>query len=99
MEYRIEQLAQAARVAVDTIRFYQGKGLLDSRTSCEGVTITCCPPRTPPPTGSPSSTSVSTATSKRPNSGSNPVGAMSVPLLRGGNGGVGTEKVGWKILR
>jgi DNA-binding transcriptional MerR regulator len=30
MEYRIEQLAQAGGVAVDTIRFYQGKGLLDS---------------------------------------------------------------------
>ncbi len=30
MEYRIEQLARAARVAVDTIRFYQGKGLLDA---------------------------------------------------------------------
>ncbi|HYW27346.1 MAG TPA: MerR family transcriptional regulator [Terriglobales bacterium] len=29
MEYRIEQLAQAGGVAVDTIRFYQGKGLLD----------------------------------------------------------------------
>src|SRR5919204_5092580 len=29
MEYRIEQLAQTAGVAVDTIRFYQGKGLLD----------------------------------------------------------------------
>lgn len=29
MEYRIEQLGQAAGVAVDTIRFYQGKGLLD----------------------------------------------------------------------
>lgn len=29
MEYRIEQLAQAAGVAVDTIRFYQGKGLLE----------------------------------------------------------------------
>jgi DNA-binding transcriptional MerR regulator len=29
VEYRIEQLAQAAAVAVDTIRFYQGKGLLD----------------------------------------------------------------------
>jgi DNA-binding transcriptional MerR regulator len=29
VEYRIEQLAQAAGVAVDTIRFYQGKGLLD----------------------------------------------------------------------
>jgi DNA-binding transcriptional MerR regulator len=28
VEYRIEQLAQAAGVAVDTIRFYQGKGLL-----------------------------------------------------------------------
>jgi DNA-binding transcriptional MerR regulator len=29
MEYRIEQLAQVGGVAVDTIRFYQGKGLLD----------------------------------------------------------------------
>jgi len=29
MEYRIEQLAQTVGVAVDTIRFYQGKGLLD----------------------------------------------------------------------
>src|SRR5262245_6238476 len=29
MEYRIEQLAQAVGVAVDTIRFYKGKGLLD----------------------------------------------------------------------
>src|SRR3989442_10442164 len=29
MEYRIEQLAQAGGVAVDTIRFYQGKGLLE----------------------------------------------------------------------
>ncbi len=29
MEYRIEQLAQAAGVPVDTIRFYQGKGLLE----------------------------------------------------------------------
>jgi DNA-binding transcriptional MerR regulator len=28
MEYRIEQLAQAGGVAVDTIRFYQGRGLL-----------------------------------------------------------------------
>jgi DNA-binding transcriptional MerR regulator len=28
MEYRIEQLAQAGGVAVDTIRFYQGKGLI-----------------------------------------------------------------------
>ncbi len=28
MEYRIEQLARVAGVAVDTIRFYQGKGLL-----------------------------------------------------------------------
>src|ERR1700737_4695863 len=28
MEYRIEDLARAAGVAVDTIRFYQGKGLL-----------------------------------------------------------------------
>lgn len=30
MEYRIEELARAAGVAVDTIRFYQGKGLLFS---------------------------------------------------------------------
>src|SRR4030081_3248425 len=30
MEYRIEQLAQAGGVAVDTIRFSQGKGLLES---------------------------------------------------------------------
>jgi len=30
MEYRIEQLARSAGVAVDTIRFYQGKGLLDA---------------------------------------------------------------------
>jgi DNA-binding transcriptional MerR regulator len=29
VEYRIEQLAQTLGVAVDTIRFYQGKGLLD----------------------------------------------------------------------
>lgn len=29
MEYRIEQLARTGGVAVDTIRFYQGKGLLD----------------------------------------------------------------------
>ena len=29
MEYRIEQLARNAGVAVDTIRFYQGKGLLE----------------------------------------------------------------------
>src|SRR5215472_12382811 len=29
MEYRIEQLARAGGVAVDTVRFYQGKGLLD----------------------------------------------------------------------
>ncbi|MGH7761004.1 MAG: MerR family transcriptional regulator [Candidatus Dormibacteraceae bacterium] len=29
MEYRIEQLARSAGVAVDTIRFYQGKGLLE----------------------------------------------------------------------
>ena len=28
MEYRIEQLARAAGVPVDTVRFYQGKGLL-----------------------------------------------------------------------
>ena len=30
MQYRIEQLARAAGVAVDTIRFYQGKGLLEA---------------------------------------------------------------------
>jgi DNA-binding transcriptional MerR regulator len=30
MEYRIEQLARSTGVAVDTIRFYQGKGLLDA---------------------------------------------------------------------
>ena len=30
MEYRIEQLARASGMAVDTIRFYQGKGLLES---------------------------------------------------------------------
>ncbi|HEV2954136.1 MAG TPA: MerR family transcriptional regulator [Candidatus Dormibacteraeota bacterium] len=30
MEYRIEQLARAGGVAVDTIRFYQGKGLLSA---------------------------------------------------------------------
>jgi len=30
MEYRIEQLARTAGVAVDTIRFYQGKGLLEA---------------------------------------------------------------------
>src|ERR1700674_5104426 len=30
MEYRIEQLARSAGVAVDTIRFYQGKGLIDA---------------------------------------------------------------------
>jgi DNA-binding transcriptional MerR regulator len=30
MEYRIEQLARTAGMAVDTIRFYQGKGLLDA---------------------------------------------------------------------
>src|SRR3984893_14343130 len=30
MEYRIEQWARTAGVAVDTIRFYQGKGLLDA---------------------------------------------------------------------
>src|SRR5260221_6370521 len=29
MEYRTEQLARTAGVAVDTIRFYQGKGLLE----------------------------------------------------------------------
>src|SRR5260370_18594601 len=30
MEYRIDQLARSAGVAVDTIRFYQGKGLLEA---------------------------------------------------------------------
>jgi DNA-binding transcriptional MerR regulator len=30
MEYRIEQLSRASGMAVDTIRFYQGKGLLDA---------------------------------------------------------------------
>src|SRR5256885_16601853 len=30
MEFRIEQLARSAGVAVDTIRFYQGKGLLEA---------------------------------------------------------------------
>jgi len=30
VQYRIEQLARAAGVAVDTIRFYQGKGLLEA---------------------------------------------------------------------
>jgi DNA-binding transcriptional MerR regulator len=30
VEYRIEQLAGAAGVAVDTIRFYQGKGLMEA---------------------------------------------------------------------
>src|SRR5437868_15171830 len=30
MEYRIEQLARTAGVAVDTIRFYQGKSLLEA---------------------------------------------------------------------
>ena len=30
MEYRIEQLARTAGVAVDTIRFYQGKGLIEA---------------------------------------------------------------------
>jgi DNA-binding transcriptional MerR regulator len=29
VEYRIEELARAAGVAVDTVRFYQGKGLLE----------------------------------------------------------------------
>ncbi len=28
MEYRVEELAQAAQVSIDTIRFYQGKGIL-----------------------------------------------------------------------
>ena len=30
MEYRIEQLSRASGMAVDTIRFYQGKGLLEA---------------------------------------------------------------------
>jgi len=30
VEYRIEQLARASGMAVDTIRFYQGKGLLEA---------------------------------------------------------------------
>src|SRR3979490_2344008 len=43
MEYRIEQLARTAGVAVDTIRFYQGKGLLEAprregRVTCYGET-------------------------------------------------------------
>lgn len=29
MDYRVEQLASAAGVGVDTVRFYQGRGLLD----------------------------------------------------------------------
>jgi DNA-binding transcriptional MerR regulator len=29
VEYRVEQLARAAGVAIDTIRFYQGKGLME----------------------------------------------------------------------
>ena len=28
MEYRVEELAKASGLPVDTIRFYQGKGLL-----------------------------------------------------------------------
>src|ERR1700694_5981167 len=38
MEYRIEQLAQAGGVAVDTIRFYQGKGLLEAPRRAGRVT-------------------------------------------------------------
>lgn len=30
MDYRVEQLARAARVSVDTVRFYQARGLLPS---------------------------------------------------------------------
>ena len=30
MEYRVEQLARAAGVSVDTVRFYQSRGLLPS---------------------------------------------------------------------
>ena len=29
MQYRVEELAETAGVAVDTIRFYQRRGLLD----------------------------------------------------------------------
>ncbi len=28
MEYRVSEIAEAAGVAVDTVRFYQGRGLL-----------------------------------------------------------------------
>jgi len=38
MEYRIEQLARSAGVAVDTIRFYQGKGLLEAPRRAGRVT-------------------------------------------------------------
>src|SRR6202162_1880208 len=38
MEYRIEQLARTAGVAVDTISFYQGKGLLDAPRRVARVT-------------------------------------------------------------
>jgi DNA-binding transcriptional MerR regulator len=38
MEYRIEQLARTAGVAVDTIRFYQGKGLLEAPRRAGRVT-------------------------------------------------------------
>jgi len=38
VEYRIEQLARASGMAVDTIRFYQGKGLLDAPRRAGRVT-------------------------------------------------------------
>src|ERR1700730_17169556 len=38
MEYRIEQLARAGGVAVETIRFYQGKGLLEAPRRAGRVT-------------------------------------------------------------
>jgi DNA-binding transcriptional MerR regulator len=38
MEYRIEQLARAAGVPVDTVRFYQGKGLIPAPRRAGRVT-------------------------------------------------------------
>lgn len=38
MEYRIEDLARAAGVAVDTIRFYQGQGLIEAPRRAGRVT-------------------------------------------------------------
>jgi DNA-binding transcriptional MerR regulator len=34
MDYRVEELAQAADVSIDTIRFYQGKGILTPPKRC-----------------------------------------------------------------